>query len=93
MRPVIRKCLLLAASVLAAGCTAMSESECRSTNWSDLGEREALIYGQRPQIELYAHQCGKHGVQPSEPEYMAGWVYGQGERIRRSSGEGCCSPN
>jgi hypothetical protein len=82
--------LLLA--LLVGGCTSMSESECRNTNWSDLGEREALIYGQRPQIELYAYQCSKYGVQPSEPEYIAGWNYGQGERIRRSAGEGCCSP-
>lgn len=84
--------LLFAASLLITGCTAMSESECRSTNWSELGEREALIYGQRPQIDLYAHQCSKYGLQPPEPEYMAGWNYGQGERIRRSAGEGCCSP-
>ena len=85
--------LLLAATFLAAGCAGMSETGCRSTDWSSLGEREALIYGLRPQIEIYAHQCARYGVQPSEQEYIAGWAYGMGERIRRSSGEGCCSPN
>lgn len=85
--------LLIAACTFAAGCAGMSDTECRGAKWSELGEREALVYGLRPQIDLYAHQCAQHGVQASENEYMAGWVFGNGERIRRASGEGCCSPN
>jgi hypothetical protein len=85
--------LLLAAVVFAAGCAGMSDTECRSANWYERGEREALIYGMQPQIEQYAHQCAKHGVQPADQDYMAGWVYGNGERIKRMSGAGCCSPN
>lgn len=85
--------LLLAASFLAAGCAGMSDSECRSANWYDVGEREALIYGLRPQIDQYAHQCSKYAVQVPEQDYMAGWVVGNGERIRRAAGEGCCSPH
>ena len=88
--PMIR--VLIVPVVLLAGCAGMSDTECRSANWSELGEREALVYGLRPQIEQYAHQCSRYGVQPSGNEYMAGWVYGNGERIRRSAGEGCCSP-
>lgn len=84
--------LLLAASLLAAGCAGLSDTECRSANWYDVGEREALVYGLRPQIDQYAHQCEKHGVQVPEKDYMAGWVVGNGERIRRAAGEGCCSP-
>lgn len=84
--------LLVAASMLAAGCAGMSESQCRAANWYDLGEREALIYGLRPQIDQYAYQCAKFGVQASEKDYIAGWLVGQGERIRRAAGEGCCSP-
>lgn len=88
----LTRLLLAAASLLAAGCAGMSDSECRGANWYDLGEREALIYGLRPQIDQYAFQCEKHGVQASESDYMAGWVVGNGERIRRAAGEGCCSP-
>jgi hypothetical protein len=32
-------------------------------------------------------------VQASETEYIAGWNVGQGERIRRGAGEGCCDPH
>ena len=85
--------LLLAASLLAAACAGMSDTECRSANWYDVGEREALVYGLRPQIDQYAHQCSKYGVEVPEKDYMAGWLVGNGERIRRAAGEGCCSPH
>jgi len=87
------RCFFLAASLLAAGCAPMSESACRSANWYELGEREALVYGLRPQIDQYAYQCAKYGVEASEKDYIAGWLVGNGERIRRASGEGCCSPH
>ena len=83
---------LLAASVLAGGCAGMAESQCRSANWYELGEREALIYGLRPQIEQHAYACSKYAIQAAENDYMAGWLVGNGERLRRGAGEGCCSP-
>lgn len=76
-----------------AGCVAMNDSECRSANWYELGERDALFYGLRPQIDQYAHQCSRHGVQPSEMDYMAGWIVGDRERAIRMSGSDCCAPN
>jgi hypothetical protein len=79
--------------MLAAGCAGMSDTECRSANWYELGEREALVYGIQPQIDQYSYQCSRHGVQASSTDYMAGWVVGNGERIRRMAGEGCCSPH
>ena len=69
-----------------AGCAAMGEHECRSANWYDLGERDALVYGLRPQLDQYAAQCGRHGIQPAEKEYLTGWFYGERERDRRVSG-------
>lgn len=85
--------LLLVAGVLLPGCAAMSDAECRGANWYALGERDALHYGLRPQIDQYAHQCGKHGVQPSEKDYLAGWVDGYREWATRVSGSECCAPN
>jgi hypothetical protein len=32
-------------------------------------------------------------VQPSETDYMAGWIIGERERAIRMSGNGCCAPN
>ena len=83
--------LLLA--LLLSGCAALGESECRTANWYELGERDALAYGLRPQFDQYAHQCAKHAVQVSEQEYMAGWVVGEDLRWRRMGGEGGAPPN
>lgn len=77
--------LLLLACVLVSGCASISEQECRSANWYQLGERDALIYGMRPQVDQLAYQCGKFGVQPDEKEYLAGWQVGNWEHARRAS--------
>jgi hypothetical protein len=84
--------LIAAVTLSAAGCAGMSETECRTANWYAIGEREALIYGLRPQVDQHAHACSKYGVQMAEAQYIDGWNVGQGERIRRGAGEGCCDP-
>jgi hypothetical protein len=71
----------------------MSESECRGADWYQLGERDGLHYGLRPHIDQYAYLCDRYGVQASEKDYMAGWVDGYREFIRRSTGADCCAPN
>ena len=77
---------LLLSCVLVAGCaTAISENECRTSDWYSVGERDALL-GQRPQIERYAEQCGRYAVKPAENEYLAGWGIGYSEWNRRVSG-------
>jgi hypothetical protein len=76
-----------------AGCASMDAQEGRTTDWYSLGERDALVYGMRPWIDQYAHQCAAHGVQPDEKRYLAGWFDGDRERAIRQSGSECCSPN
>ena len=80
-------------SACLAGCAGMDADTCRGANWYALGERDGLHYGLRPQIDQYAHQCGQHGVQAAEKDYMAGWIDGYREFIRRSTGADCCAPN
>jgi hypothetical protein len=63
----------------------MSTDVCRATNWYEIGERDALVYGLRPQITQYAEQCGRQGLQAGETEYLAGWLNGERERERRMS--------
>lgn len=78
----------IAGAVLAAGCAGMSEPECRAANWYALGERDALIYARRPQIDQHAYACAKFGVQVAQKDYLDGWAVGEGERVRRMAGEG-----
>jgi hypothetical protein len=90
-RSRLTSALLLA--MLLSGCTALGDSECRTANWYEIGERDALVYGLRPQIDQYAYQCSKHSVQASDKEYMAGWLVGEAERWRRMGGDGGFSPD
>lgn len=71
----------------------MNAEECRSANWHQVGERDGLHYGMRPQIDQWVHACSAHGVQVSEKDYMAGWTDGYREFIHRSTGADCCAPN
>lgn len=82
---------LAAGLVLAAtGCAQMTESECRASDWYQVGYRDAEIYGLRPQVDQYANQCKAFGVQLAENQYMAGWVDGFREWNTRVMGSECC---
>ena len=71
-----RRLAPLMACALLCGCAAMSESECRSANWFQIGKRDALM-GVRPQLDNYARQCA--GFKAFEKEYLEGWQLGYWE--------------
>jgi hypothetical protein len=84
--------ILLLGCALLCGCAALSEQECRSANWYELGERDALVYGLQPRVDQLAYQCGKYGgVQINDKDYLAGWQVGNWERSIRVSGSECCA--
>ena len=80
----------LALAAVTAGCAQMSEAECRSADWYQLGHRDGDVYGLRPQIDQYAHLCRAYGVSAQEPVYMTGWVDGYREFLIRMNGSECC---
>jgi hypothetical protein len=75
--PLMR--LLLPFCIALAGCSAMTESECRSTDWYERGRLDARVYAIQPAISQYARQCAPYGVQAAEARYMEGWRVGYGE--------------
>ena len=85
----MRNSALLAVMVALCGCTAMTENECRSADWYQIGYRDADPYGMQPQIGIYANQC-KAWVQASESDYMRGWVDGYREFNTKMTGSECC---
>ena len=82
----------LAAACLVAGCAQLSETECRTSDWYQVGFRDGDIYGLRPQVDQYAYQCRATGAQVAEQTYMAGWVDGYREWNKRVTGSECCAP-
>jgi hypothetical protein len=63
--------LVVAASLLAAGCAGMGDTQCRDANWYDVGYRDARFKLQS-QAAVYAQQCEPHGVKVDAARYEQG---------------------
>src|ERR671922_258196 len=48
--------------IVFIGCAAMSESDCRGTNWYELGKRDGEIYGSRGWLDQYTQRCAAFGI-------------------------------
>jgi len=73
--------------IFLSACGALSESECRSTNWYQLGKLDGELYGSRAMIDQYSYRCAAFGIKPDERAYMLGWDYGNME-FRQRTGYG-----
>ncbi len=69
---------LLVAAALLAGCAGMSDAECRSANWYDVGWRDARFKLQS-QDNLYVAQCERYGVKIDLAGYEKGYREGRWE--------------
>ena len=67
-----------------SACASLSESECRSTNWYQLGKLDGELYGSRAMIDQYSYRCATFGVKPDEQSYMVGWSDGNMEYRQRT---------
>lgn len=61
---------------LLAGCASLSESDCRSGNWGDLGYRDGAAGFQRAIIDAHDKACAKHGIKPDANAWYAGYERG-----------------
>jgi hypothetical protein len=78
-----RACGAAAFALLLCGCAGMDESGCRGADWYDLGFRDALL-ALRPQDEVYAEACARHGVTVDGARYIQGWREGKYEADYRN---------
>lgn len=62
--------------LIVAGCAGLAEKECRG-DWYQTGLRDGRR-GDRPDIDAYARQCARYGVQPDAARYLEGWNDGFG---------------
>jgi hypothetical protein len=75
----------IVALVLLAGCAGMSDAQCRSADWYDVGYRDAMFAMQR-QEAVYVGSCDKHGAKVDVARYTQGWTEGKYEADRRNKG-------
>ena len=83
---LIRLSALGVALALLGGCAAMSEQECRSANWYEQGQRDALAGQPRSHLGDIREACAEAGVRPSEPMYWEGWNQGIGQFCTPANG-------
>ncbi len=69
-----RRFVLLTATVtmVLSGCQVMSEKECRSADWSQVGYEDGRAGRTRDRIEDIAEACAKANVEPDRRHYFAG---------------------
>jgi len=72
MRKYWRIAALLLAASIGGGCATMSESECISADWREVGRNDGLEGRRQTQLGRHHDACGEYGITPDRDEYMAG---------------------
>ncbi len=54
------------------GCATLSENECRSADWYEIGERDGSAGHSRSRVEEHAEACRKLGIIPDRSAYYSG---------------------
>ncbi len=69
----VRRLALTSLSLLAlAGCATLSERECRSADWYDIGLRDGANGRGEEYVAEHAAACGKLGIAPERERWLAG---------------------
>ncbi|MEM0556308.1 MULTISPECIES: DUF2799 domain-containing protein [Aeromonas] len=70
------KILLLTLPLLLAGCSSLSEDECRTMSWYNLGYQDGEQGKTRNQARDYVSTCGEYGLMVDEAEWKRGYDKG-----------------
>lgn len=73
---------LLACLAVLAGCATLSEDECRTANWRDIGQRDGLDGKPASHLAQHAKACAEYGLRPDESRYHQGRNEGLREYCR-----------
>jgi len=92
---------VLLVTLASSGCASLSESECRSDSWADIGFRDGRNGRSPDRIADHKEACEKYGIEPDRMDYLAGRDEGlvqyctqhNGFEVGRSNGtyEGVCA--
>jgi len=62
--------------LLLSGCATLSEDQCRTVDWRDLGVRDGRNGYTQNRLAEHHEACAKHGIRPDERLYDEGRRYG-----------------
>ena len=71
------KAALATASVLVlAGCSSLSQTECLSGNWREIGYGDGTRGARQERADQHAKACAKHGVTFDRERWQSGYLRG-----------------
>ena len=77
MRVSILNTAILSLAVIGfAGCASISEGECVSGNWSDIGYQDGVKGKARGKLADYTKTCAKYGAEPNRDAYLMAYESG-----------------
>ena len=65
-------CISVLPLSLLSGCATLSESECRNSDWYDIGFRDGRVGEPQDRVSRHAGACADHGVAPDRARYLEG---------------------
>ena len=71
-----RAFLAISLALTLAGCSSMSESQCRVADWYRVGQTDGGSGVEHNRLADYADDCGKIGIRPNTAAYRQGWDQG-----------------
>jgi hypothetical protein len=74
----------LLAALALAGCATLSEQECRAADWDAIGRADGANGEPAGRFDGHRKACARHGVEPQEAAWRAGYAKGL---------EGFCTPS
>lgn len=73
MSPALPKMLVvLAIGLAASACQSVSEEQCQSADWQQVGYGDGLQGAPIEQLEVHREACVRHGVAPQREQYLRG---------------------
>lgn len=71
--------LLIGSLLLGSGCATLSEDECRSADWYDIGLSDGHEGQPFTRIDQHREACAKHQISPDAARYRDGHSEGLGD--------------
>lgn len=62
--------------LVLSGCATLDESQCRSTNWFELGSRDGRAGYSRDRLDQHREACSEFGLSPNATDWEQGYVAG-----------------
>ena len=73
---ILNAAILSVVTIGLSSCASISEGDCVSGNWSDIGYKDGVNGKSRDKLADYTKTCAKYGVEPNHKVYLTSFESG-----------------